>query len=198
MYGAVILAAGASTRMGAPKPLLKIQGEPAVARVARVAKEAGCDRVVVVVGAEADRVRAAVPPPANVLVNPRWDVGRTGSLKLGLSSLPASCCSLVWPVDHPGVAASTVRALLDGDEPIRVPTHAGRRGHPTLFHADLTQEILALEDDQPLHDVLHARPERVAEVPVNDEAILLNVDTPMDLTRLESHLGRMARARSPP
>jgi molybdenum cofactor cytidylyltransferase len=195
MFGGMVLAAGASTRLGRPKALVPVDGQPAVAHVARVLRGAGCADVVVVTGADHDRVAAAVPARARVIHHPDWARGQTSSVQAGLRALPAAANVLVWPVDHPAVASSTVAALLAGPGAIRVPTHGGRRGHPSLFAAPLRAEILALDENQPLHDVVHAKPDRVVEVPVADPAILLNVDTPADLKRLEQHLRRVGRAR---
>lgn len=197
MIAGIVLAAGASTRFGSPKALIPIRGEPAVAHLARQLREAGCNEVRVVVGAHPKEVRPAVPDFAKIVVNEDWKNGRTGSVKAGVRSLPASCSMIVWPVDHPAVETSTLRVLLQGTGTIRVPTYLGLRGHPALFEAAVREEILALEDDEPLHDVLHEHPARVREIPVDDAGVLLNVDTPDDLKKLRAHLERSPHARPP-
>lgn len=197
MFGGVVLAAGASTRFGSPKALIQIRGEPAVAHLARQLREAGCDEVRIVVGAHPNEVRPAVPDFAKIVVNEDWKNGRTGSVKAGVRALPASCSMIVWPVDCPAVETSTLRALIQGKGVVRIPTYRGRRGHPALFETAVREEILALEDDEPLHDVLHEHPARVREVPVDDSGILLNVDTPDDLKKLRAHLERSPHARPP-
>lgn len=195
---ALVLAAGASTRLGTPKGLLRIRGEPAVARVARVAREAGCTDVVVVLGADAPRLRAVLPLGIRTVLNEAWAAGRTGTLKAGLRALDASADILVWPIDHPVVAPSTVATLLELDGDVRVPAFQGRRGHPTVFAASLRPELLALTDDQPLHDVVHADPRRVREVPVGDSGVVFDVDLPEDAARLEELYGRPSPARPLP
>jgi len=195
MFGGIVLAAGASTRLGQPKALVPVEGEPAVARVARVLRDAGCKDIRVVTGSDHERIAAAIPSFAHDAFNAHWSKGQTSSVKRGLADLPPASNFIIWPVDRPAVAPSTVAALLGGPGDIRVPAHGGHRGHPTLFAAALRPEILALGDDQPLHDVLHKRTERVVEVPVADPAVHLNVDTSDDLARLNEHLGRIRRAR---
>lgn len=197
MFGGIVLAAGASTRLGQPKGLLSVQGEPAVSRCARLLGEAGCDDVVVVVGADAERVARAVPAASGrVVTHAAWSQGQTTSVQAALRALDASCCFLVWPVDRPAVRLETVRAILRAEEgAIRVPTQGGRRGHPVHFDASLRTEILSLGSTDPLHEVVRREPQRVHEVPVDDPGVLLNVDTPQDVDRLERLLGGGAPAR---
>lgn len=197
MFGGIVLAAGASKRLGQPKALVEFEGEAAVARCVRLLSEAGCDDVVVVLGADQKAIQKAVPnDAARIVANPDWEQGQTTSLKKGLGSLDVSCCFLIWPVDRPAVRGTTVKALLEQDEKqIRIPTFEGRRGHPVHFEAALREEILALGDNQPLHDVVHKNPRRVHEFAVDDPGILLNVDTPPDLKKLEALAGGPKPAR---
>lgn len=197
VLGGVVLAAGASTRFGSPKALVPIQGEPAVARIVRLLRANGCDPVAVVVGADRERIQGAVPPSAELVVNHAWAKGRTGSIKAGARALPLSCSPIVWPVDHPAVAGATIRALVEGPGDIRVPVYDHRRGHPILLEARLREEILALGDDQPFHDLVHREPRRVVDVPVDDAGIHLNIDVPEDAKKLDAHFGRPPRARAP-
>lgn len=174
--------------MGAPKALLSKRGETAVARVVRVAREAGCDPVVVVAGGDAARVRAeALLARARVAENPEWERGRTGSAKRGISAAGRFDAALVWPVDHPDVEAATLSALLAAFDRERaaviVPTLAGKRGHPILLRADVAVEVAKLADDAPLRDVVAREPARVVAVEVADAGVLANVDTPEDAAR---------------
>lgn len=167
--------------MGAPKALLVRDGETALGRIVRVAREAGCDPVVVVVGHHAVRVRAAAAG-AHVIENPRPDAGRTGSLKVGLRAAAGADAVLVWPVDHPAVEVATVRHIVDvaraGDAAIVVPARDGRRGHPLLLAAEAMAEVAALADDAPLRDVVRRDPKRVRVADVPDAGVLVNLDTP--------------------
>jgi CTP:molybdopterin cytidylyltransferase MocA len=196
MDAAIVLAAGASTRLGQPKALVAIRGRPAIAHLCLTLREAGVD-VVVVLGAEATRIAKAVPSFASVIVHTDWERGRSGTIKAGVRHVPASAAVLVCPVDHPAIATTTLRALRAARGSVRIPTHEGRRGHPTWFAASLRAELLALRDDEPLSDVVHRDPSRVIEVAVDDPGVLLNVDTPDDLKKLARHLERSSHARPP-
>ena len=170
---AVVLAAGWSTRMGHPKALTRIGGETAVERIVRACRDAGCPSVTVVAPP-----RVALPPlEARVVANPDPDAGRTGSLQLALRG-----DALVWPVDHPLAAAGTARLLLATPGEWVVPTFHGKGGHPVVLRGRAVDITRAAPPHAPLRDALRAIP-RVG-VPVDDEGILANLDTPEDVRRL--------------
>jgi len=184
----VILAAGASTRMGRPKALLDLGGRSALARVVEAAREGGCDPILVVTGADGDAVGAeARKAGASVVENPSWARGRSTSVKASLPHLPAGAPGiLLFPVDHPLVGAEVVRALLaafaaDPSAEVVVPVHGGCRGHPAVFAARVFPEIATLGDDEPLREVLHRTGRRVLEAAVASDAVLFNLDRPEDL-----------------
>src|SRR5262245_776225 len=112
---AIVLAAGRSERMKYPKPLLIFGKETAIDRVIRVAREAGADPVIVVLGHEPDRIRAnATLEGATVLVNSDYAQGQTSSLQTGLRALPADVsAALVHPADCALVASATIAAIID-------------------------------------------------------------------------------------
>ncbi len=189
---AVVLAAGASTRMGRPKALLEWRGRPFVAHAVAQAGHAGAAPVVVVWG--------AVPLPDGVLdgaigaLNPDWAAGPLGSLTRGLAALDDHGADgagvLVLTVDRPHVAPATLEALAraHADEPGAVwqPGHRQRRGHPILYPADLVPALRALRSPATPRTFL-ARPEVAARrrlLPVDDPAVLDNLDRPEDLERL--------------
>ena len=174
---AIVLAAGRSTRMGAPKALTPIAGAPAVARIVRALHDAGVADVTVVppVGVE-------LPPlEARVVVNPDPDAGRTGSLQLGLAAQALAPTLVVWPVDHPLATAATVRALLAAEGEWVLPTHLGRTGHPILVRGRAIDAIRRAAPAMPLRSIpptLGIVPTRVA---VEDAGVLANLDTPGDV-----------------
>jgi CTP:molybdopterin cytidylyltransferase MocA len=184
----LILAAGASTRMGRPKAALPFGDTTALGLVLRACAATGLGRALVVAGAAPDDVRAAVPAGEAVQLvdNPRWAAGRTTSIQAGLAALPADAHAfLLWPVDVCLPGADVVRALLAAraDEPSRlgwIPSHAGRRGHPALFARAVAPRLLALGPDEPARDVVRALADegRVCHVPVDDPFVLRDMDTP--------------------
>jgi CTP:molybdopterin cytidylyltransferase MocA len=192
----IVLAAGASTRMGAPKASLLLGGRPALAWVLEACRDLA--PAIVVAGAHPDAVRS-VAGNARVVVNETWARGRLTSIRAGLDALPRSAeAFLLWPVDVP-LAGAAVPLLLDAFENRKkerawVPSHGMKRGHPLLLAKDVAEEIRALGDDDSLRAVVRSLDERklLVHVECDDPAILEDMDTPEDRARLESLL----RARS--
>jgi nicotine blue oxidoreductase len=193
---AILLAAGAGRRMGGSKALLELGGETAFARCLRVLREGGCDALRVVLGAQAEEVRSALPEPLpDVVVNPHPETGQTGSLKLALArGTGRGEFFVLHTVDHPLAQAADVRALLAAaaqrapGQRIVLPVVGGRRGHPALFEAALAAEFLALGDDEPAHRVPRRDPARVLEVPLTNEWLTRDLDTPADLAAARAWL----------
>lgn len=196
----VILAAGASQRMGRPKAGLRFEGKTFFARVLEGLAAASLDPIVVVVGAHRTAVTRAVGS-ASIIVNRDPSRGQLSSLKLALRHLvaPGGAATgvVVALVDHPLVASSTVSALVQAvqvaDQPILVPSYRGRRGHPVVFMREVWEELLATPDRLGARAVVRRDPARVCDVPVDDPGILVDVDTPADL---EALLTRAAPAMS--
>jgi molybdenum cofactor cytidylyltransferase len=114
---ALVLAAGGSRRLGRPKQLLTRDGEPLVHRTVRLALESGASRVLLVVGAEHERVRATVADlDCDLVANPDWTRGLGSSLQAAAPRVRVSCGRpvLVLPCDLPGLEASHLHALVQG------------------------------------------------------------------------------------
>lgn len=201
----LVLAAGASTRMGAPKAALPFGGSTALGLVLEACADAGLATPVVVAGAAPDVVRDAAARaghPALVIENPRWAAGRTTSLQAGLAALPPDARAfLLWPVDVCLPRADVVRALLAARarEPGRlawIPSHAGRRGHPALFARAVAARFAALGPDAPARDVVRALAAEgaVAHVEVDDPFVLRDMDTPADHAAFVAEWTRRAGA----
>jgi len=194
----IILAAGESRRMGTPKALLDFDGVTSLAMVLDTCLRSDAAMPILVVGHKESEVMAGIPAgvTVQVAVNAHWPHGQTSSLKVGLRALPPEADAfLLYPIDVPLIRVSTVDALILAGasaavaappatpaqptrRPIVVPTWRGRRGHPAFFHRSLVSEFLALGDDEPAHLVLRVNPSRVFEVPVEDEAIVLGLNSP--------------------
>lgn len=188
---AVILAAGASTRfeeVGA-KALAPVGSESAVRRIARIVAELGCAPRLVAVGYGGSAVEAGLRGAGVEIVrNPDWAAGRTGSIQAALPVIPAGRSALIWPVDTPFVRPRTVSVLLERSRADRVaswwtPTYGGRGGHPVV----LGPAALAQLDGLPKEFPLRAAPFRgglaEARVPVDDPGVLDNTNTPADFLR---------------
>jgi len=135
MTAAVILAAGASTRMGRPKQLVTMDGETMVDRAVRAAREAGCDPVVVVLGALAKRVEEACElDGAVVLVNDLWNEGMGSSLRMGVAAVRDAEAAVVMTCDMPAVTAVHLLDLMM-DRELKASRYGGRNGVPGYFPA---------------------------------------------------------------
>ncbi len=185
----ILLAAGESRRMGYPKPLLRVGDETFVSRSARLML-AVVPRVIIVLGAHAERIRAAIPSDPRIVVvnNPRWQAGQLSSLKAGLAAVsPEAEAVVVHLADHPLVLNSTfervVAGFAAGRGPIMIARHACKRGHPVIFAAALMRELLDAPEEQGARWVVTRDPSRVVYVDVDDPGVNLDLDTPADLQR---------------
>lgn len=187
MTSAIVLAAGASSRMGRPKALLDIGGRAAVDVVCDTLRAGGADEVVVVVGKHGPEIRrGARLNDVCVVDNWLWDSGRTSSVHAGLNAISRDAeWTLLALVDMPLVRADSVRAIVsaaasaDRSFEVVVPVHRGRRGHPIALRRPLFPRIAALGPDEPLYVVVRAA--RGLDVPVDDEGVIVDFDEPGDV-----------------
>jgi len=185
--GAVVLAAGASSRMGVLKALLPWRGTTLAGYVVGELLQSSIARIVVVTGNGADDVVAAVPhdPRVSFVANDRWEDGKAGSVTCGVRALSEGWHVLVGAIDQPRPASLLnvgIAAHLDGLADGRIATifgHEGRRGHPIIFVPAVRHELLAIDERTAgLRAVVvrHGTAVRVADV--GDAAALLNLNTP--------------------
>jgi CTP:molybdopterin cytidylyltransferase MocA len=200
----IILAAGESRRMGFPKALLRYGDETFLDTLIGLFA-ARCRPVIVVVGANSDRIREGTLRPAMFVTNSDYQSGQTSSMQCGLRAVPAESDSVLFTlVDHPAVAPATVDALLGGRlqthsltlgaltgetrpqagvdrlKPVlpllRVPRHQGRRGHPIWFCRELMAEFLALPASGAARDIVRAHTGQTEFLDVDDAGILADID----------------------
>lgn len=184
MIAAVVLAAGASTRMGRPKALLRHGERSFVACAVDLATLAGCAPIVVVTGAQA----IDEPLAARIVENPGWPLGQLSSLQRGLAALADPSGVLVLTVDRPHLQPATIVALVaafgDAPECVWQPEHAGQRGHPLIWPAALLPALRALPPDGDPRPLLREHAALRRSLAVDDPATLDNLDRPEDLARL--------------
>ncbi len=196
----VILAAGASRRLGEPKALVDLPGGRPVTRLVRAAREACGEDPLVITGAHHAEITAALAAdlgdaaPAS-LFNPGWQAGRTGGLLLASRHAPGrDLC--VLPVDHPRVDAALLTAIFDewaaAGAPPRgwlAPGHASRKGdsprpgHPIVIGRELAAGLESFGPDRPLRD-LRATAEPLWLLPTDEVCVLENLDRPADLEEI--------------
>ena len=180
---AVILAAGASRRMGRPKALLEHQGRTFLTHIVHTARAAGADAVTVVAGPpDGERIRARLPVGAAVTWNPDPSRGMLSSVQVGLANLPARTqAALVWPVDVPLVKVDTVeRVVQAAPGRIVIPRHEGRGGHPVRIPQRVFGAILALPPESSLRAFFHENAAQVTWIDVDDPGCATDIDTPED------------------
>jgi molybdenum cofactor cytidylyltransferase len=184
---AILLAAGASSRLGYPKQLVECRGESLLHRSARLAGEVGCRPVICVLGFEPARMRAELEGTTAVATeNPLWATGMASSLVCGVRAVmnrpdpPANVLVLVC--DQVRLDADVLRRLLTAHaastNPITAAEYSGRAGVPAVFSAEIFPELMALTGDRGARAVIAARLERVTKVPWPDGAI--DLDSPED------------------
>jgi molybdenum cofactor cytidylyltransferase len=180
----IILAAGASSRMGTPKALLEYRGETFVGRLVRVLATS-CDPVIVVLGYHADVIRKQVPTTATIAINPDPSRGQLSSLQTALAVLPTVVNGFAFiPVDSPAVAEETVATLTRTFEQRKpatlfvIPRRSGKRGHPVVAARSIAAEVLALPPTAEAREVVHAHVDRTEYVDVEDAGIFTDVDDP--------------------
>lgn len=188
---AVVLAAGGSARFGSDlKQLARFDGETLVHRAARTALEAGLAPVLVVVGCRGEAVAAAVADlPVTVVQSAEWAEGQSRSVTAGLAALPAETEAAIFvPCDQPRLDAATLERIAatfrDTRAPAVVPVFEGRRGSPVLFARALFGELTRITGDEGGRQVLSRHAGKIAQVELEREEPLLDVDTPEDLAAL--------------
>ncbi|GAC1445437.1 MAG: nucleotidyltransferase family protein [Mycobacteriales bacterium] len=185
----LLLAAGAGSRFGGPKALVRFDGELLVQRGQRLLRDGGCDPVLVVVGAQAQDVSAYAVWP---VVAADWQTGMGASLRAGLAAVVDTNATAVVVVlaDQPRVGAQSVARLIaahaDGAL-AAVATYAGKPRNPVLLARETWAEVAVLAvGDTGARPWLRAHPDLVAAVACDGTGTPEDIDTPQDLAALEA------------
>jgi molybdenum cofactor cytidylyltransferase len=192
---AVVLAAGQGTRMGGAKMTAEFRGKPMVRHAHEAALASGAGPVFTVVGHDVTKVSVALLGLNTTLVeNPDYATGMASSLKAGIAALPDTAAgAIILLGDMPLVTTQIIDRLITAfaDNPMAkavAPTLSGKRGNPILIGRNLFEAVMALEGDIGARKLLDAAGDDVIEVPVDDAAVLTDIDTPEALVKLRGEL----------
>jgi broad specificity phosphatase PhoE/CTP:molybdopterin cytidylyltransferase MocA len=191
MTGALILAAGYSSRMGAFKPLLQVGGLSSLARVIRALKSGGADEAAVVTGHKRELLQETIlSEGASELYNPDFDKGMFTSVKAGIKYFKDknAAGTLLIPADYPLIPAAAVKKLLEaaGGQSFAVPVYEGKKGHPLWIPRLFFDEILKHDGELGLKGVTRRYEDSTVKVDVPYEGILLDMDEAEDYKKILS------------
>jgi molybdenum cofactor cytidylyltransferase len=186
---AIVLAAGASTRFGSPKQLVRIGGRPLLHTVVTRAAEVTGNALIVVLGAGAAQLAPLLKhSPGAVIVNRHWREGLASSIRAGVARLPPSCDGVLLVLaDQAAVTTDDLRRLAGTwrrrPQCIAAALYAGTAGAPAIFPRSVFRELAALRGDAGARSILRRSPDRLVRVPM--PAAEIDLDTPEDLLALE-------------
>ncbi len=182
-FGAIILAAGLSSRMVENKLLLPwSDGEAIISQVLRAYVDADVDPIIVVTGRDADKVADALAAyPLTFAHNPNYATGEIlSSVKTGLRTLPKSLeAAFIQPGDMPRISSAVISRLAAQHEPgfNVAPVYEGQRGHPVLLDRAFWGAMLDLPADARPRDVIAGARERLRLVEVDEKGVVLDIDS---------------------
>jgi molybdenum cofactor cytidylyltransferase len=182
---AIILAAGASSRLGQPKQLVEYLGERLLDRALRITRQANVQKIYVVLGANADLIKGTCNlAGATILINEDWATGMASSIRTGVAALPVTTQqALILTCDQPAANADHLLALLtiaSHHNTNAASAYAGRIGTPAVFSERVFSDLLKLEGDTGARAFLQSAD--VVPLPLPDGEF--DIDTPDDLAKL--------------
>lgn len=187
---AVILAAGASTRLGQPKQLVVVKEEPLLARTTRMALQSGYAPIIVVTGFEQEKMQAALAGlPVKFVHNPDWREGMCSSLRCGIQALDFSTKdALLLVCDQVALSVEFLCELLHvhrlHERPITAARYEGRLGVPAIFPAAFFPDLCEIKGDRGARGLLESHANEVTEIEFAAGAV--DLDTPEQLKRLQN------------
>lgn len=186
----IILAAGASSRMGRTKQLLPFRGQTILEGVVDNALASSLHRVVVVLGHESETIEPLLASKdVAVIHNPHYEKGQSSSIKIGLRALTEEVDAALFLLgDQPLVTPEIINLILAAYEtspsPVVLPVSNGKRGNPALFSRETFPRLAALKEDCGARPLFEEYAERILKVPVSSTAIHFDVDTEEDYRKL--------------
>jgi len=197
--GALILAAGLSSRMDGYKPLLEINKKKLIEHALELFKNTGVEEIVTVVGFRAEKLIPIIKAASSrYVVNENYQDGMFSSIQKGVAELRNICeAFFLLPVDIPCVRKTTIQQLLkvfelDSSILVFYPEFQSKRGHPPLVSSNLIDHIIAYTGDEGMRGFLRGYENRAASIPVADPFVLRDIDTVEDFSRLKEELSKFS------
>jgi len=192
LISTICLLAGLSSRMGQQKQHLMLGRKTFLTRIIdNLQRNADLIDQVVLVGQKSDDLSREIADACNLLwlENPCPERGPLSSIRLALEKIPPEAAIMLWPVDHPLIAESTVRTLcrafLNAPELITVPSIHQHRGHPSIFPARFREQFFTAPENEGARKILQLNPDSINHVLTEDEWVLKNINTPELLKEAE-------------
>jgi len=200
---AVILAAGFSSRMGEFKALLPIEGKPAIVCLIEEIKKSGILDIVVVTGHERERLSSIITGyGVNEAYNPLYKSGMFSSVRQGLKQVsPKSNGCFLLPVDYPLIHENILKKLITESQNAKsrdtesqnngfhndfiIPAYRGKKGHPLYIQKEYFSEIISYEGSKGLKGITDRYPDRMKQIPVDYEGIVIDMDSPEDYDKIK-------------
>jgi len=191
MISCILLAAGESRRFQSPKALAVFNGLPLIEFTLKKLFTTTLEEIIVVLGSNSELIKPHILKDNRLkcALNTNYQLGQTSSFKTGLKTTnPKTHGFLLLPIDMPLITPETIDTLIDcflKQAPlILVPTFQDKKGHPPLFSMDLRDEMLHLDDKQPLSDILRQHEAEILKYPIKDEGVVLSFNTPAEFENI--------------
>jgi molybdenum cofactor cytidylyltransferase len=201
---AIVLAAGMSRRMGAPKQLLSFGDRMLLDITLENVRNSAAGETVLVLGFAAEEIQRKISTGGlSVIINPTYQEGMSGSLRAGLAAVdPGAQGALIVLADQPFVQPATLNALMEHHQKHRpqivIPTYRGFRGNPVLLDRSVFSEVMGITGDVGCRAIFGSHTEHIDKIEVDDPGILLDIDTACDLEAVAAREANNAPAKSPP
>lgn len=191
--GLIILAAGASTRMGTPKQLLTYRGHSFVRHIAEIASASICQPITIVLGAYGERIKPELNHlPLQIVENPQWNQGMSSSIQVGIEALNAVSQNLdavvITLCDQPLISSQLLNQIVDSyyftNKLIIACEYAKTLGVPALFSRSLFAELLDLQSTEGAKKIIQKYNDQVFSIPFLEGAI--DIDTPKEYEELQA------------
>lgn len=192
MISCILLSAGSSSRFDGPKALALFDQTPVIVHLQNVLISSQVFEVIVVLGASAHKIQPHLLNHKKIISvhNKDYHLGQCSSFKMGLKNVSRKSSGIMLlPVDYPLIKTETINTLCDyflkTIPPLLIPTYQDRKGHPPIFHARLTPQLLGLADSTGLNVFEEQMKSKAVLYPVPDPGVILTFNTPLEFEELK-------------